>query len=394
MSGYDPKFTGVEIPLPTFNSTLDAQILKKPSFGDDSWRNYIHYSIATNKAKRSPACVALNINQNLLKPGQERDIKWMIDKEIGEEYQLDNDYYKKNDWDKGHMARFATSAWGDTEEEAGLAGDDTMFYSNACLQHKNLNRDEWLGVEDWVKDLEEDQNGMISTFSGPIYGPSKRFYEPAGREPAEIPVAFFKVVAFIDKSGNLTTRAFILLQDADSVKGLGGRKLKSHQSYQVTTTEVEFHTGLVFPDVLKSSNPLGTDFPPEPIAGGKDVLNLPPKAPAQDYSQVFIAAALINPKGSDKGHEWVSIANYSGNTLKLEGWGLSDGTGEAMPLSGEISSGETLCINPRKRELDSCSVTLTNTKGTLKLKDPQGNNVDIVTWTGSKEGVPTVFDPC
>lgn len=394
MSGYDPKFTGVDIPLPTFNSTLDAQILKKTSFGDDAWRKYIHYSVATNKARRSPACVSLNINQKLLKPGQERDLKWMEDKEIGDEFQLNNDYYAKNDWDKGHMARFATSAWGETEEEAGKAGDATMYYSNACLQHKNLNRDEWLNVEDWVKDLEEDKNDMISTFSGPIYGPVKRFLEPAGREPAEIPVAFFKVVAFIHKDGHLTSRAFIFLQDAEAVKGLGGRRLKSHQSYQVTTTEVEYHTGLVFPEILKASNPIGMDFPPAPIGGGGDILNFPTKSPTEDYSQVFIAAALINPKGKDSDGEWVSIANYSGKSLKLDGWKLSDGTGAPLDLSGVIPSGETLRVNPRKRERDGGAIVLSNKKGLMKLIDPSDNNVDLVSWTGSVEGVPTVFDPC
>jgi DNA/RNA endonuclease G (NUC1) len=101
MSGYDPNFTGVEIPLPTFGEKLEPQILKKDSFGDKAWRKYIHYSVATNMSKRAPACVALNIDQKLLKPGQERDLKWMVDKEIGDEYQLDNDYYRKNDWDKG-----------------------------------------------------------------------------------------------------------------------------------------------------------------------------------------------------------------------------------------------------------------------------------------------------
>ena len=292
----------------------------------------------------------------------------------------------------GHMARFASSAWGETEEEAGAAGDATMYYSNACLQHKNLNRDEWLNVEDWVKDLKDDKNDKVSSFSGPIYGPFKNYVTPDGREPGEIPVAFFKVVAYVDKQDKVSTRAFIFLQDAAALKGLGGRRLKSHQSYQVTTTEVEYHTGLVFPEILRSSNPVGTDFPPAPIGGGKDILTLPTKAPAQDYSQVFIAAALVNPRGSDSDGEWVSIANYGGKKLDLEGWKLSDGTGKPLALSGVLESGETIKINPRKRGSDGGSIVLTNTKGMIQLKDPTGINVDQASWTDAKEGLPIVFD--
>jgi len=393
MSGYDPNFTGVEIPLPTFSDNLDAQILKKPSFEKECWTKYIHFSLATNKSVRSPACVALNINQKLLKPGQERDISWKECENVGEEYQLNNDYYYKNDWDKGHMARFATSAWGETEEEAGKAGDGTMFYSNACLQHKNLNRDEWLGVEDWVKSLADDDNDRISTFSGPIYGHLKSFITPSGRLGAEIPRAFFKVVAFV-KGGALTSRAFIFMQDNATMKGLGGRSLKIQTSYQVTTTEIEFHTGLVFPEILRTSNPLGLDFPPEPIACEDHIVNESTKSPTKDYSQVFIAAALINPKGKDKLSEWVCIANYSEEKLNLEGWKLSDGTGKPYDLDGELEPGETLRVNPRKRGRDGGSIMLNNSNGRIELKDPSGTNVDLVNWEGCKEGVPTVFDPC
>ena len=233
MSGDNSKFTGIDIPLPTFSSSLDTQILKKPSFNKECWTNYIHFSLAINKVFQYPVCVALNINQELLKPGQKRDVPWKDNEDDGGKYQLNNDYYINNNWDKGHMARFATSAWGETEEDAGRAGDDNMFYSNACLQHKNLNRDEWLGFEDWVKDLTTDDNNMISTFSGPIYGDIKTFVTPPGRQPAEIPQAFFKKFSFI-KGGALLTRAFTYMQDKATMEGLWGRRFKAHMSYQVT----------------------------------------------------------------------------------------------------------------------------------------------------------------
>merc|ERR1719491_2067843 len=101
MSGYDPTFTGVNIPLPTFADGDTLLKKQSPFFDQECWRKYIHYSVATNKLRRQPIRVALNIDQKLLKPGTDRDKDWTCDNEIGDQFQLDNDYYKKNDWDKG-----------------------------------------------------------------------------------------------------------------------------------------------------------------------------------------------------------------------------------------------------------------------------------------------------
>lgn len=398
ISGYDPTFTGVNIPLPTFANSVANNILKKQSeyFEQECWRKYIHYSVATNKERCQPICVALNIDQNLLKPGTDRNVDWTCDDEIGDEFQLNNDYYKKNDWDKGHMARFATSAWGETEKDAKDAGDATMFYSNSCLQHKNLNRDEWLGIEDWVKDLNDDSNGKVSSFSGPIFdeieGVPTRTVTPLGRKPAEVPAAFFKIVGFVDKSDKLSTRAFIVLQDPDALRDARGRrKLKTFQSFQVTTAMVEKKTGLIFDESLKTSNPMKVDF--ALVGNADDIVNGDVPPPKGDYSQVIIAAALVNPVGKDTAGEWVSIANYSPHQVDLKGWTLSNKGRKPVVLSGLLGSGETLRLNPRKRHGGGGTVILKNYKGSMSLKDPHGNVIDIAQWDKPKEGDVTVFDP-
>lgn len=141
--------------------------------------------------------------------------KWNIDERVGD-FQLDNEFYRSNPWDRGHLARRSSAAWGDSDEEAKEASDATMFYTNAVLQHENLNQDEWLALEDWVKMLEDDSTNKISVFSGPIYGDegmARQFVRPRGKVAAEVPAAPFKVACFVGQSGGLDARAFLMVQD-------------------------------------------------------------------------------------------------------------------------------------------------------------------------------------
>ncbi|WP_200875008.1 DNA/RNA non-specific endonuclease [Methylomarinum vadi] len=110
--------------------------------------DYPTYSLVMNSCanKRSPLIVCLNIDQNHLK-STHRSNRWRIDPRIGSDNQLDNAYYANNPWDRGHMARRTSAAWGETTHDAQLASNETFFYSNSCLQHANLNQDEWLGLK-------------------------------------------------------------------------------------------------------------------------------------------------------------------------------------------------------------------------------------------------------
>ena len=404
--GYQSNFIGVEIPLPAFGVTLQKDVLVKTkddafyeAFDDTTgaWREYIHYSVATNKARRQPICVALNVNQSLLKKVDRGG--WKIDKAIGAEFQLDNSYYKNNNLDRGHMARRATAAWGETKADAKKASDDTMYYSNACLQHMNLNQDEWLAVEDWVKDLQEDKNDKISVFSGPIYGSPEVPTKFTGSPRAEIPAAFFKVVSFLGKDGNLSTRAFIYLQDAETLADRVGKNKNDYTMFQVSTAKVEEATGLIFSEQLHSSNPIEgiiqplLEMVPTIVDAAPPTVDQPStdRTTVTDTSGVFIAAALINPAGRDeRAREWVSIANYSVDDIDLSGWTLDDQAGSrgALTLSGILPSGGTL------RVAGKTEIILTNSGGSLTLKSASGNIVDSAEWTDRPtEGEVTMFTP-
>lgn len=154
MAGYDNNFLNVEVPLPGFAMHLEGYVFQDDRLRQGVYRDYLNYSIAMNRERRTPILAALNINQTRLHAVKRGG--WNVDLLIGAENQLDNDYYYKNRWDRGHLARRASAAHGETAREAKRASDSTMFYTNACLQFDSFNQDEWLDLEDWVKDLSED----------------------------------------------------------------------------------------------------------------------------------------------------------------------------------------------------------------------------------------------
>ena len=190
MNGYNPDFLeGIHLPLPTLSPEIHGHALTPEGAADgQTVVDYINYSLVMSRLgqRRSPLFVALNIDQSQYKTTSRGD-HWKIDDRVGAAHQLDNDYYVSNPWDKGHMARRSSAAWGSTKRAAQRADDETFYYTNATLQHANLNRDEWLGLEDWVHSLELDADDRITSFSGPFYGDFDRTIEPEGRDLALIP---------------------------------------------------------------------------------------------------------------------------------------------------------------------------------------------------------------
>ena len=417
MTGYDPNFLGegITLPLPRFAPSLAGLVVSNPRLTDNILADYVNYSIITNGERRSPVLAALNIDQNLLK-GTRRNDNWRIDTRIGPQFQLDNDYYQRNPWDRGHLARRASAAWGQNRREAQRASDETFYFSNATLQHENFNQDEWLALENWVFNLNLDSNGKITVFSGPIYGDFPRTITPAGRESAFIPSAFFKVVCFVSKETNeLDVRAFLMLQDEEALRDKLGNRLFNFQRYQVTITEIENLTGLEFDDAIYEKNPLRfhedaearerlniSRFPEEiEVDEPSDLVsaNEPRDNVADDQIPVFIAAALVNPSGNEREGEWVSLINLSPQTIDLSGWRLSDGKREPLILNNVLSDltlspGEAVRIQPLN------PLMLSNQGGVIVLYEKptdgqaQGRRIDRVRYTQTQaqpQGVPIVF---
>ena len=408
MPGYNQGFLeGVVLPIPRFRTKLAAEL-----FSEGRTFTYPNYSVVMNgnSAKRSPAVVCLNIDQNQLQNTQRKD-RWRLDTRIGAANQLDNDYYANNPWDRGHMARRASAAWGSTVVDAQLASDETFYYSNSTLQHENLNQDEWLGLEEWVQQLDLDRDGRITSMIGPIYADFDRSIRPLGRPIALVPAGFFKVVSFINKqTDKLDVRAFIIYQDAEALADKLGRTRYDNQAYQVTTTEVETLTGLIFDDQIYSANPLYFTaanakpeenvriFPEEiEVARPEDLVAAGDSRQTilDEVVDVFIAAAMPDPAGADAGKEWVSLINLGSEAIDLQGWQLGDQFDRRTAIDAIAAAGTSLLLSPGEsvvlRGLEP--LRLANRGGVIKLFNDSNERIDWVNYTEAMvtAGKPVLF---
>lgn len=420
MSAYDPDFLGsdISLPLPSFSPAIIGNVLNRLELRDGIYADYVNFTIVMNSVRRSPIYAALNIDQNLLK-GARRKKGWDIDTRIGSQFQLNNDYYRANPWDRGHLARRSSIAWGATAREAKKASDSTFFFPNATLQHANFNQDEWLALEDWIKNLMLDENGKITEFTGPIYGEFGRMITPAGRPPAETPSAFFKIVCFISKeTKELDVRAFTMFQDSEALANKRGKDFIDFQRYQVTVSEIESLTGLDFDDIIYEKNPLLYNENEEK----RETLNIPEfperikvdipeemisKEEKRDFAvdrevPIYIAAAMVNAVGEERENEWISIINLSDKAVDLTGWTLSDMRREPLNLSS-VLSGDRLTLQPGEavRVQPVEPVILSNKSGVIALHEQpteqfsQGRRIDRVHYSkaqAAKEGVPIIFN--
>ncbi len=395
---YVDDFLGITIPLPSVRAERSANVLFSPLLTPEGLAQYPNYAVVTDAEKRSPLYVAAMIDISKL-TNTSRTNNWRTDSRIGHDFQLNNDYYRNNLWDRGHMAMRSAQAWGDTGREAQKAADETFYYSNSCLQHENLNQDEWLELEEEILHTNDAKDGKVIVFCGPIYGEESRTIRPSGREPAEIPAGFFKVIVFINdgnttpaKKSQLDVRAYIMLQDEKALRDKRGRDLYPLQQYQVSIREVETLTGLEFDDAIYEANPiffhenddarnnLGVTSFPERVDnnGSSDVIHSAdqPRVPAMDDKiDIYILAAQVAPKGG--ADEWVSILNLKNDEVDLKDWVIKDRMNRQVKLTGKLQPGESKVF----AGADLKPVLLANKGGLIVLLNDKGEHVDRVDYT-------------
>ncbi len=89
---------------------------------------------------------------------------------------------------------------------------------------------------------------------------------------------------------------------------------------------------------------------------------------------LVLYAAFPNPKGTDTGKEWVELWNKSSSILFTNGWSLATKTTTKPLPESTILPGEVLRISI------PTGMSLGNTDGVVKLKDPHGAEVSVLTW--------------
>jgi endonuclease G len=214
--GYDPNFMGVKLPMPQPSKSM-APFAAKLKASTATELKYYHYSVIQHAIRKMPMVSAINVDGTaaLRQDDSSREDNWLRDNRIDQEAQLNEKFYTKSGFDRGHMSRREDANWGLTAEDAKKFADLTCMHTNACPQAPKLNRSTSRGL--WGKlekvileqGVEKENNAAakIAVFNGPIFFDN----DPVFRG-VQIPLEFWKLVVWRNEKNKLKATAFKLSQ--------------------------------------------------------------------------------------------------------------------------------------------------------------------------------------
>ena len=208
--GYDVDFLGPDLALPKLSPELEKQAAPLLSDPSETELKYTHFSVIMHKMRRLPILTAVNINGAELRSVPRND-RWVTDDRMSRDYQLGNEAYTNNDLDRGHMVRRLDPVWG---EKAEQANSDTFVYTNCALQHKDLNRKEWVALEEHILNNARTTDKKMTVLTGPVFSSKDPIFDNGGRvsPPTHIPQQFWKVAVWNNGENALEGTAFVLSQ--------------------------------------------------------------------------------------------------------------------------------------------------------------------------------------
>lgn len=271
--GYQPDFmgTGLRVPLPAIQQPHPA--------GQSKQFDYLHFSVVASKVRKFPYFSATNINGGLFRQLDRVDNWRNDDRAVGWQWGYELYGAPKSLFDRGHMTKREDPQWGDTDNIAAQAADETFFYTNAVPQLKNLNRPltAWQGLENYILHDEARLGGkatairpglLLNVFTGPVLHPlDPHFITPVQGQHVLLPVLFWKVVYYTNDGVELRRVGFPMGQH-NAMKNAGviapvfeklvrtDRTLlledffedyKDAEPFQVGVRFIEEQTGMRFP---------------------------------------------------------------------------------------------------------------------------------------------------
>ncbi len=249
--GFDPAFLGakVKVHLPTLgaNAANAAPLLGAPK------QNVLHYhgySLVMHAARRLALYSAANVDFarrfSLRRPA---DV-WRSDPRILADHQLGEFYYRRNQFDRGHLTRREDMEYGATRQVALQWAADTCHFTNCAPQHSrfNQNRETWQGLERHLLEDSMDRADFRATvITGPVLAADDPVWEKFPAIP--YPLRFWKIAVALTAGGKLFATAF-LLDQTDAIKRFGIEALDApfgaFKTFQLKISEIERLTGLGF----------------------------------------------------------------------------------------------------------------------------------------------------
>ncbi|MEP0913096.1 DNA/RNA non-specific endonuclease [Leptolyngbya sp. GB1-A1] len=254
--GYDPDFLGTTVPLPVLTDEQRRNAAKNSDAaeGDDpTVLPYTHFSIVMNRRRQLAYYTVVNIDGNQstdLERGRDR---WYFDSRIAESEQIGEALYSRNKLDRGHLVRRLDPVWG---SQARRANDDSFHFTNCSPQHAKFNQgqDLWQGLENYILDNADARNRKVTVFTGPVMDDQDPIYRGV-----RLPLAFWKIIAYVKADGTLATAAYMLEQE-ELVQDLVRFEAAFDPGiYRVELSHLKERTGLDFDYLIEHELSLSAD---------------------------------------------------------------------------------------------------------------------------------------
>jgi endonuclease G, mitochondrial len=272
-AGYDPAFLGAGFETP-WPGLADAVItdLARPSDetpAQPGELRYTHFGVRFSASRRQPLMTAVNIDGASLVQIKRSNDRWFHDGRIDLARQLGRDDYDDPQIDRGHMVRRQDPNWdpaaapGGPSALATLANGDTFHYTNAALQHSDMNQGKtlWLGLEDLVLESARTHGFRACAFTGPVFGEDDPEIKPGVFAPLE----FWKLVVMIDADQRKLHATAYLLSQGDMIRRLlekrsrteanEGFVLGPYRTFQISVRDLADATGYDL-SVYEAADPL------------------------------------------------------------------------------------------------------------------------------------------
>lgn len=268
-AGYDAGFLGgdgLTAPWPQLPDDVAAD-LARPSDelpGRPFELRYTHFGVKFSRSRRQPRMTAVNIDglhTVTIKRGAD---KWFQDARIPVDIQLGKADYADPDIDRGHMVRRTDPNWDDAPP-AGMPADhvseialradgDTFHYTNAAVQHGDLNSSSqrWLGLEDYILTSATTNGFRACVFTGPVFREDDDEIATGVVAPRE----FWKLVVMENSSTHqLHATAYLLsqgemirdlLEKRSRTEAMEGFVLGAYRTFQIAIADLADATGYDF----------------------------------------------------------------------------------------------------------------------------------------------------
>jgi len=206
---------------------------------DDARLDYVHFTVVMSRTRRLALFTAANLDGAASVSVPRGGDRWAFDGRIPEAAQAGDDLYAGNDFDRGHLVRREDPNWG---PDAATANRDTFHFTNCAPQLSGFNQRIWLELEDHILGSTRRVRERASVFTGPVL----RADDPVYRGVA-IPLAYWKVVAFVHDDGRPSATAYLIDHEVD----VGGMPLLfgAFRTYQRSILSIAALTGLDFGDL-------------------------------------------------------------------------------------------------------------------------------------------------